>query len=806
MNRPSNLPQLHYTSAAPGPDGSGFRFTAVSEAVPANLLREIEQLVGYEPPPDAPSRPSRAELSTFPVAFTHSTLSDGSRLLCHSVYTGADYSGRYGNFHAHVVWLPNGNPVPGGLLPVELWRSPSWSAATPRSGSPDPLPELLPGRSLDLPRLTAFALAQSDRLPAFLADVRSLFLAADAPQLIVAEAEPHDIMQWVALASAALPREFAQRLTFTSYTRRPLQATQQIVGIRPEAGQLGGSDHRYRVHDATSPSGRTMSEDLWASVAARVWTAGVPHLFAAAQGLPAERPAEGPFDPARLAAIATAEGVALDSTGRAAAARWAHRHARGRDADFWGPLLITIAEGDGGRTPAEWLALAPLADHLGRVTSHRAVAGIKDDLRTALADVNGYPLDLVLALLDLADTLSVETTEALPVLAERATAALLSEHSPPGTVALRTPETTSAPIDPPTEDPAAVTAALGRYPGVRTAVLATLDRAAETGDPTALAAVVRAAIPDADLTPTPHLRMGAVHWRDSDDPVQVFHALIAEAGPEHRGRPAILRTAYRLVWRERPLTPAHARLLVNQLPPDWLDPSGIEGHAIRTALTAPMSDPDAPQLAADLLYYAINPIEPRIRSALSLLALAGRIADGTAAPGFTEQTVTLCRTADPVEETIAERAGTVIAERLLASQPPPGELEHLARSAQPTLLAAYQNVAAGDTIRDRLRVSPQYLATCFIHWSSGRSLNPVWEKTRTVLLTDVLRPIVRRLPPEAVTQVISELERPGGRWAADFQEWNRPGRIARIGGRLLGRKATDPTSHGTSPPGEERRR
>ncbi|MCM2386897.1 GTPase-associated protein 1-related protein [Streptomyces albipurpureus] len=808
MNRPTALPQLHYTSAAPGPDGSGFRFTAVSETVPANLLREIEQLVGYEPPPDAPSRPSRAELNSFPVAFTHSTLSDGSRLLCHSVYTGADYSGRYGNFHAHVVWLPNGSAVPGGLLPVELWRSPSWSAATPESGRPDPLPELLPGRSLDRNRLTAFAVAQSDRLPAFLADVRALFLTSDAPQLIVAEPEPHDIMQWVALASAALPRELAARLTFTSYTRRPLQATQQIVGIRPEAGagQLGGSDHRYRVHDADSTTGTTTGEHLWAAVAARVWASGLPHLFAAVQALPAERAAEGPFDPARLAAIATAECVALDSAGRAAAARWAHRNGRGREADFWGPLLITIAQGGGGRTPAEWLALAPLADQLAHVTGHPALATLKDDLRTALADVEGYPLDLVLALLDLADTLSVATTEALPVLAERATAALLTKHGPPGTVALRPQGTASAPIDAPTEDPAAITAALGRYPSVRTAVLATLDRAAETGDPTALAAVVRAALPDADLTPTPHLRLGAVHWRDSDDPVQVFHALIAEAGPEHRGRPTILRTAYRLVWRERPLTPAHARLLVNQLPPDWLDPSGIEEHATRAALTAAMSDPDAPQLAADLLYYAIRPLEPRTRSALSLLALTGRIADGTAAPGFTEQTVILCRTADPVEETIAERAGTVIAERLLASQPPQGELEHLARSGQPTLLTAYQNVAASDTIRDRLRVSPQYLATCFIHWNSGRSLNPSWEKTRTMLLTDVLRPIVRRLPPEAVAQIVSELERPGGRWAVDFQEWNRPGRIARIGGRLLGRKATDPTGHGTTPPGEERRR
>ncbi|MEU5400021.1 GTPase-associated protein 1-related protein [Streptomyces sp. NPDC005963] len=823
MNRPGILPQLHYTSAAPGPDGSGFRFTAVSDSVPANLLREIEQLVGYEPPPDAPSRPTAGELAAFPTAFTHSTLSDGSRLLCHSVYTGADYSGRYGNFHAHAVWLPSGAPVPGGRLPVELWHSPSWTAATPASGRPDPLPELLPGRHLDRTSLTEFAVSRADRLAAFLADVRTLLTAPDAPQLIMAEPEPHDVMQWVALASAVLPRELVTTLTFTSYTRRPLQATQQIIGIRPEpgSGQPIGSDHRYRVYDASSPRTQPAGDDRWAAVAARIWRAGLPQLFATAAALPVERTDDGPFDHARLAAVAAAECVALDSTSRAAAARWAHRHGQGEDADFWGPLLVTIAEGGGGdqqRSAAEWLALAPLSARLARIAGHSAADALRDDLRSALTDLRETPLDVVLALLELADALSVPTADALPVLAERATTTLLAHRGPDAHTA--PPRATGTPtgreddtghparqeaIDR-GDDPAVVTAALGRHPAVRAAVLGALDRAAETGDPTALAAVVRGALPDADLSTTPHLRMGAMHWQDGDDPVRVFHTLINEAGPEHRGHPAILRTAHRLVWNNRTLTTTHARFLVNELPPDRLEPSGIEAHATLAALTAPADDIDAPQLAADLLYYAVRPIEPRTRSALSLLALAGRIVDDTATPGFTEQAVLLCRTAHPLEEAIAHRVGTAIAERLLSSRPHPGELEQLARSEQPALLAAYQAVAAGDTIRDRLRVSPSYLASCYIHWSSGRSLNPAWETTRTALLSDVLRPIVRKLPPETIAQIASELERPGGRWAADFRDWSRPGRIARIGGRLLGRKAVDPSGPGPVPPGEERRR
>jgi hypothetical protein len=127
--------QLHYTSAPPGPDGSGFRFTAVSAGVPQGLLREAEQLIGYEPPRDFPARPDTEELKSFPKAFAFSELSDGGRLLSRSVYTGADYTGRWGNFHAHAVHLPPGARLPGGALPITAWESPRWSDTTPPDGS-----------------------------------------------------------------------------------------------------------------------------------------------------------------------------------------------------------------------------------------------------------------------------------------------------------------------------------------------------------------------------------------------------------------------------------------------------------------------------------------------------------------------------------------------------------------------------------------------------------------------------------------------------------------------------------------------
>ncbi|MEV6397974.1 GTPase-associated protein 1-related protein [Streptomyces sp. NPDC051907] len=798
MSSGPHLPQLHYTSAAPGPDGSGFRFTAVSQDVPANLLREIEQLLGYEPPRDAPSRPSADELALFPAAFTHTTLSDGSRLLCRSVYTGADYSGRYGNFHAHAVWLPGGAPVPAGLLPVELWESPSWSAATPADGRPEPLAALAPGRRTDRASLTAFAAARAERLPAFLADVRTLFTAADAPQLVVVERDAQDTVRWIALASSVLPRRLADRLTFTSYTRRPLQARQQIVGILPDAdfGFSGGSDHRYRVHDGAGGASSPPAEDPWATVAARIWTAGLPQLFTAALKLPTEHDDGSDLDHGRLAAVAAAQCVALDTAGRAAAARWAARHGQGLDAEFWGPLVATLAAGGDPRSAEEWLALAPLTAHLARLAGHSATEPLKEDLVGALASVGRAPLDVVLALLDLADALSVETIGVLPVLAERTSAALLHD-----------PDAQSAPD----EDPAAVVAALGRHPDVRAAVLGELDRAAATGDPARLAAVVRQAMPDADLGDTPHLRLGEAAARrpEGDDPLRAFHALVAEAGPEHKGRPAVLRTASRLAWGDAPITPGQGRFLVNQLPPDWLEQSGIQNRITDSALAAPADDADVPELAADLLRHASRGLEHRTRSKLTLLALAGQIADGRAAAGFTETAVAHCRIADPLEPPIAERIGTAIARSLLSSQPPRGELEQLARSGDPQLLAAYKKTAYGDGVRDRLRHSPTYVAVCFFQWSSGPGLNPAWDDARTALLADVLRPVVRRMPAADVTAVVQQLERAEGRWAQAFQEWNKPGGIARLGGLLGRKKPKKPPGQPGSPgprPGEERRR
>ncbi|MFJ8941648.1 GTPase-associated protein 1-related protein [Streptomyces sp. NPDC102365] len=304
------LAQLHYTSAPPGPGGSGFRFTAVSENVPQGVLREAEQLIGYEPPRDSPARPDTDELSAFPTAFSFSELSDGGRLLSRSVYTGVDYSGRWGNFHAHAVHLPAGGRLPDGALPITAWESPRWGRETPADGRPEPIDRFEPSALMRHEGLVAFAVSRGDRLAAVLADVRAVADDPGAGQVVLVERDSAAVAQWIALACAVLPREQAHRLTFTTYTRRPAQARQQIIGVLPSSETVAYG-HRHRVHDCTRPPVPAAAADLWAEVCARVWRAGRPELFRQ----------YGP-DLGSLAAAALAARVPLPPAALTAATHW----------------------------------------------------------------------------------------------------------------------------------------------------------------------------------------------------------------------------------------------------------------------------------------------------------------------------------------------------------------------------------------------------------------------------------------------------------------------------------------------------
>ncbi|MET8754670.1 GTPase-associated protein 1-related protein [Streptomyces sp. NPDC004667] len=330
-----NLPQLHYGWAPPGPDGSGLRFTAVTDGVPAALLREAERLVAYEAP-----EPGGA----VPQALSLSLLSDGSRLLARSAYTGGDGTG----FHAHAVHLPQraGSGPVGGALPITSWGSPQWAARTPPGGPPPPLRAVpVPGRH-DPAALAEFVAAREAWLAPFFADVRRLVEEPGAPRIVLVEPDSAAVARWVMLACSVLPHQRGQWLTFTTYTARPGLAPQGLVGVlagEGTAAALAALEEGCRIHEpgrGAAPRAAGDVFDVWAGTAARIWLARRPELFARVRELPG-----GPYEAGPLAALALGAGIRLDAAGRAAAEAWTAAHPDPS------PARLRVALTDPGREP-----------------------------------------------------------------------------------------------------------------------------------------------------------------------------------------------------------------------------------------------------------------------------------------------------------------------------------------------------------------------------------------------------------------------------------------------------------------------
>ncbi|MEV0414750.1 GTPase-associated protein 1-related protein [Streptomyces sp. NPDC050448] len=808
-----SLAQLHYTSAPPGPDGSGFRFTAVSPGVPVSLLREAEQLIGYEPPRDAPPRPNVDQLGSFPQALSLNVLGDGSRLLARSVYTGADYSGRWGNFHAHAVHLPqpaDPDRPADWPLPITSWGSRQWAADSPPAGAPVPPLAALPAPGpLDVGALEAFVTARGRWLAGFFADVRRLVEDPAAPQLVLVERDSEAVAWWILLACSVLPHRRGQWLTFTTYTRRPQLARQQIIGVVPEDGlSLTGQEHRYRVYDAARAAAPAADPDAWAQTAALIWRAQRQDLFADVRRLPGGP--SGPYEAGPLAALALAAGVGLDSAGRAAAADWAAGHREALDDVRLHALARALGRPAGDRGPEEaaasgrlltaltgWappevseplveLALAgavrsggaaPASGALGEAARSRLAAELGPELRSALTDPEREPGDRA-GLLRVAAELGVGAADLLPDVARQLAHALIA--------------------DPERAYGEAVRAALAELPDLRGPVLDRLDALA-AGDPAAgarLFGLTTLRLTGAEALP--HLRMCAQPPAASGDRVKALAGLVEQSGASLEEEPLVLRTAMRLVWGAEPPGADEAWLALSALGDRAHREAGTWELLARAAVSAPAGDRYAQELALELLRRFPAELPAPVRPSLLLLELARNLRTREAGPGWVRLALEL-GTLDPTP-TAREHAYAAVAARLLAEDRPGSELRALIESNDAELLAAYRRAAREPQVADRLRCDLPYAAECFATWSSQPQAGPVWQEARTDLLEGVLRPAVRGLPPAELTALEEALARLGGRWAEDFRGWQRPGAFGRLRDRFGGSGRRGAKSSPGSPP------
>ncbi|MEV0094645.1 GTPase-associated protein 1-related protein [Streptomyces sp. NPDC050738] len=790
-----SLAQLHYTSALPGPDGdgAGSRFTAVSPGLPQSLLAEVEQLIGYEPPRDAPARPSAAQLADFPQVLSHSVLSDGGRLLARAVCTGT------GAFHAHAVHLPAGARLPGGALPITAWDSSQWAVRTPEGEVPAPLEKLAPSGLFDRDGLAAFAAARGAWLAGFFGDLRRLCEDPAAPQVVLVERRSADVAQWVALGSTVLPRESAHRLTFTTYTRRPQQAGQQIIGVLPDdAQEMRGHDHRFRVHHCTGRAGPVDgTADAWAHTAARVWLGRAPELFKAADAV-----SDGPFEAGPLAAVALGAGIALPAIGRAAGASWVRGRIDVLEAEQLERLVATVCAPAEDRTAEEAAALGRLfasldgrvpvavTEPLAALLLDRAVrvpgagglcpvrrSALGEGLRERLAaDLGPAVRDGVeraagaerpLELLRVADTVGVDCGDLLPGLAGKLADALLGDPGGVYTATVRT--------------------GLEEQFELRAALLERLDGLAAEDPPAAARMLELTALPFTGMQALPHLRMCAEASRvGNGDRVSTLRSVLRASGISPFAEPLVMRTAVLLVWDGVLPGAGEARLVLDETGSDAHRTAGTWTVLVRAALEGALDDGDVPALARDLLRRFTGELDARMRAALQLLDFAGQLSEGTAPDGWTGRVVRLRSAAEPVESLVLERTLRALVRRLLADDPPDGELFALTHSGDKDLIAAYGRTARDEAVRDRLRTHPAYVAGCFAAWSGHSGAGAAWDETRTALLEEVLLPAVRALSAEDVAAVERGLERAGGRTAEEFRVWSRPGAFGRFAQRFGG--------------------
>ncbi|WP_426497103.1 GTPase-associated protein 1-related protein [Streptomyces sp. D54] len=829
-----SLAQVHYTSAAPGDEGTAGRFTAVGPGVSGALLTEIEPLVRYELPGGVPERPSDGELRALPQAFAYFVLSDGSRLVARSapVRDAGGHTGPGVRFHAHAVHLPPGVPLPGDRLPVEAWRSPHWVAVTPGGTIPDPL-TLPPGPAAVSEGLDDFAVSRGPWLAAVLADLRR---ASDTETpggrpVVLVERQCADVARWLGLASVTLPRESVERLTFTTYTRRPGSSASRVVGVGPEdAGAARAAG--LRVHECAGPVPAGSTEDVWATTAARVWRSRSPELFREARELPGEPFAAGP-----LAVTALCAGIELGPDGRAAAAGWAADRPYALDAQRTGQLVEAIASpGIDDRTAHEFDAAgrlfgalegrcpasvtAPLAAMLvteavrggnGSLELPRrdAFAGpegaevaerLGPEILTELADtVGSRSVARTVQLLRVARLLGVDGTDSLPGVVDRLAPALLAEAS-------------AAHEGAPGFAPALLEL-LDEQFEVRTALLGALDRIAPE-DPGAVARFLeRVALPFTGTQALPHLRMCAevpeAMATLGGDRAAVWHRVLRAAGISPFAEPLVLRTAAGLVWEDRAPTVGEARLLLDAATSDSHRVAGTWARLVDAALgasaagmsaggtsavgtsaggTSAAGTDEAARLAHDLLHGFPEEIGGRERAGLHLLVLVRELRTGAPEPGWAERVRTLCAQAEPVEPALRERAYAALVERLLAPDRPGAELYDFVHGDDAELIAAYDRAARTETVRARLRTQPAYAADCFTVWTAHPHAGRAWPPVAAALLDDVLRPAVRGMSTEAVAEVAETVGRTGSSGRADaFRDWNRVSALGRLGRRIAGR-------------------
>jgi hypothetical protein len=621
-----SIDQLFYTSCAEGLGGSsGFQFAAVSPGINEAVLHEVQGLVGYEPPQSAPPRPTEAELDAFPIALSYVTLDGGSAVLSQTKYVGRDYSGRYGNFFAHLLYLHRPAADLGNRHPVDLWRSPLWVDGEWGSSTPSPL-ATPPPASPTRPRELIDFLDRGDRrqhLRTFLSAVAQS-LVAGGRQILIVEANTDDTARWVAVASHSLPFHLCTSLTFTTYTRRPYYSHQHILGITPDAEFRYGLreiNDQYVVFDFVGDRFSPLADHEWATLVDDLWyrpdikiLKGF-HTFVGGALVAGTRLELDDLADA-LHAFSTAAGRPVSSRSTGSLLRWVERYRRLPDDRFWKGL------GRGLQPMAEELTLGELAAfariwlgrddracgdalahaYLSKAIRHLAAGGSEEDLWEPGPYAPVGPIDGL-------DMLSILESSEVPLATCRRILRLTSRFNvPPEVTALgRLGEQRIGPalVAGTVAVPAVLELLNEPYgPLIADGLLASLERSVSSGREGLVAVVELSEGPlgtwlsslRGRLTEGLELALSIqAASRGRMDRIEVFDRTLGfferrrpeGTFPEPGAAGEEVRSIRQLIWRTSPITLEEGGRLLDVLPESTILASGLLGDIVNAILAAP---------------------------------------------------------------------------------------------------------------------------------------------------------------------------------------------------------------------------
>ncbi|UOZ07941.1 hypothetical protein [Amycolatopsis sp. WQ 127309] len=226
--------QLHYTSCEDGLEGiQGFQISALTPGAPKQLVDLAVRASAYEVGPQL-ANADESDLGAFPVAFGYAR-TGGSAVLFQTRYTGADFTGRTGNYFAHALLLGEADRELGRALPIDMWRGSVWVHSRQRGTDLPPVDALTPGSATSPADIRRFLSAPGGAggLARVISAVQRV-LTDGRGRVVLVVPDDRTAALWLAALCRSFPRALGVAISFVTYTSRPEDAGVLVSCTTPD--------------------------------------------------------------------------------------------------------------------------------------------------------------------------------------------------------------------------------------------------------------------------------------------------------------------------------------------------------------------------------------------------------------------------------------------------------------------------------------------------------------------------------------------------------------------------------------------